>query len=279
MSAETESPQSRRPEELKIVLLCTDDPHQFYLATELERRFGTTGVLLERNSAQIHRLWKRRRYKAWLYRRYHAWRSRISGYSKYNRDFFKDLVADGADWPSTTVEVPWINGRKARETVAAWQPDLTIVCGTGVLRRSLLAHTGPTINIHGGCLPEYKGNHCVFFAFYEQRFDQIGATLHHVIPELDSGPMLAVARPAIYPHDNDGVLYCRSVHLAMQALFGLIERLRSGESLSGAPQPDAGRTFRHRDRKPHLDLWLWLRRKLGRHPVPCRPTARVELLE
>ncbi|MEM1180535.1 MAG: formyltransferase family protein [Acidobacteriota bacterium] len=258
---------------MKIAVLCTDDPHQQYLVSELERRFGLVGVVLERNRSQRSRLWRRRRYRAWLYRIYHMLRARYTGSSRHRREFFLSQVPAGETWPEVTVEVPWVNNKQARGLLAEWQPDVTIVSGTGILRRSLLAHTGFTINIHGGCLPEYKGNHGVFFAFLEGRFDQIAATLHLVTPGLDEGPILEVVRPPIYPHDHDEALYSRSVYLAMRRLFALLERMRDGWRPAGAPQASVGRTFRHRDRKPLLELGLWLRRRTGRHPVPHRPAA------
>lgn len=260
---------------MRIVVLSTDDPHQRYLLHELERRFGLVGVILERNRAQVRRLWRRRRYRAWIYRKYHAARSRWTGRSRYRRAFFLPLIPEGTGWPETTLEVDWVNGRAAREAVARWQPDVTVVCGTGIIRRSLLAYTGLTINIHGGCLPEYKGNHCIFFAFYQSRFDQIGGTLHEVTRRLDSGPIFDLSRPSIYPHDDDETLYCRSVHLAMQRLFELLEGVRAGRQPSGVPQPPGGRVFRHRDRTPWLDLVLWIRRRLGLHRVPCIPEIRT----
>ncbi|MEM9595999.1 MAG: formyl transferase [Acidobacteriota bacterium] len=257
---------------MKIVVLCTDDPHQQYLVSELDRRFGLSGVLLERNQSQRSRLWRRKRYRAWLYRIYHMLRGRFTGSSRYRAEFFLSQLPEGETWPAVTVEVDWINKKKARKQVASWRPDVTIVCGTGILRPSLLAHTGLTINIHGGCLPEYKGNHGVFFAFREGKFDQIGSTLHMVTPGLDEGPILDVVRPTIYPHDHDEALYSRSVHLAMQRLFERLESMRDGWRPTGTPQTPGGRTFRHRDRKPLLELALWLRRRSGRHPVPFLPS-------
>lgn len=255
---------------MKLVVLCTDDPHQKYLVSELDRRFGLTGVILERNEAQRRRLWRRRKYWLWLFRIYHMWRGRLTGSGRYRQEFFRPQMAGWSGWPESTVEVEWVNNKQARSTVARWQPDVTIVCGTGILRISLLAHTGFTINIHGGCLPEYKGNHGIFFAFSEGRFDQIGATLHRVTPGLDEGPVFEVVRPPIYPHDHDEALYSRSVYQAMQHLFVLLEEMREGHRPEGEEQPDVGRTFTHRDRHPLLELGLWLRRRMGRHPVPCR---------
>ena len=261
------TPHSR----LNIAVLCSDDPHHLYLVGELSRRFGLVGIVLERNRVQRRRLWQKKRYRDWLYRWYHACRHRIMGQSRYREEFFLSQMPGRAFWPDSALEVDWINQHKAQAAIARWRPDVTVVCGTGIVRRSILAHTGLTINIHGGLLPDYKGNQCIFFAFYEREFDRIGSTLHLVTKDLDSGPILALVRPPIYPHDNDETLYCRSVHLAMQRLFELLEDMSEGRQPRSQPQPPAGRVFRHRDRKPHLDLSLWVRRWLGLFSVPCMP--------
>lgn len=253
---------------MNIIALCTDHPHQLYLVTELDRRFGLTGVVLERNKAQIRRLWQRRCYRTWIYRRYHAIRCVLTGRSSYRQEYFLSQIPSVKEWPEMTLEVDWINGNASREAIARWRPEITIVCGTGIIAPTTLSKTGITINIHGGCLPEYRGNHCIFFAFYERRFDQIGGTLHLVTSELDGGPILAVVRPPIYPHDNDETLYCRAIYATMARLFELIQDLNDGRQLSSDPQLVSGRVFRHQDRKPYLDVALWFRRRLGLHPVP-----------
>jgi methionyl-tRNA formyltransferase len=64
------------------------------------------------------------------------------------------------------------------EAVEQWQPELTIVSGTEYIGRKLIDRAGLMINLNTGHLPEYKGNHCIFFALYDGAVDKVAATLH-----------------------------------------------------------------------------------------------------
>lgn len=258
---------------MRLALLVSDDPHNRYLVALMARHFDVCGVLLEPGRAQKARLWRRRRYVDWTYRHYHGWRRRFCGHAAYRERFFADRAV--VEPASETVEVGWINAKTAVETMKRWRPDVAVVCGTSYVQPRVLAPAGRAFNIHGGCLPAYKGNHGVFFAFAEGCYDQIGASLHEVTADLDGGALVEVIRPPIYPGDNDETLYCRADHLAMLRLVAVLRLMAAGKEVPAVSQPEGGRTFRHRDRTPWIELRTWLRHVLGHASVPCIPVARV----
>lgn len=83
-----------------------------------------------------------------------------------------------------------LNCREVWEAVEKWQPELTIVSGTKYIGRKLTERAGLMINLHIGHLPEYKGNHCIFFALYDGAVDKVSATLHQLTLQLDGGDIL-----------------------------------------------------------------------------------------
>lgn len=117
---------------------------------------------------------------------------------------------------------------QARAYLEDVRPDVTVVCGTTYLRSATIAAGGLMINIHGGFLPHYKGNHCVFFAFLRKDYQRIGASLHLVAGKLDGGELLEVVRPEIRPQDNDQHLYDRSVQLAIDRLVEILTVFETG---------------------------------------------------
>lgn len=125
-----------------------------------------------------------------------------------------------------------------------------------------------------GGVPDYRGNHGIFFAYERSDFDSIGASLHLVSRQLDEGHLIDVFRPVVLPHDHDEHLYCRAAHGGAVRLRTLLQGLECGEKLTSTPQVGVGTTFRHRDRTPGRELRLWLRRRLGLHRVPHLP-ARI----
>ncbi len=136
---------------MKLALLVSDDPHNLYLVALLSAHFEIRGVLVEPGRAQQARLWRRRRYVDWLYRHYHGLRRRLNGHASYRDRFFADRAVGAGEFE--TVEVNWVNSELAIETVAGWQRDVAIVCGTSYVRKRVLEPAGRTFNIHAGCIP------------------------------------------------------------------------------------------------------------------------------
>ena len=253
-------------ERLRVAILRSDDPHHLWLEASLARRLHVVGVVVEPGSAQQARLWRTRKLTAWAWRGYQGRRQRWTGRSAYRRRHF---ALDGLPLAAAPprVEVDWINSERAREAVRSFAPDVVVVCGTMYLDPAVTGDA-VTINVHGGWLPRYRGNHGVFFAYERGDFERIGASLHLLTADLDGGDVLAIVRPEVLPHDNDEHLYCRAVEAAIERLVSLLEQLEAGDAIPCTPQGPGAETFRHRDRTPARELRLWARRRLGRHPVP-----------
>ena len=89
---------------------------------------------------------------------------------------------------------------------------IEIVCLAGFLR--LLTPwfverwSGRLINIHPSLLPAFKGldTHARALAAGAK---QHGATVHYVVPELDSGPVIAQESVAVLPDDTADTLAAR----------------------------------------------------------------------
>ncbi|MFI1367065.1 formyl transferase [Streptomyces griseochromogenes] len=256
---------------LRVMLLTSDDPQHAYIRRLLAARLDLVGTVVEPGAAQKRRLWTKRRYYDLAFRIYQGWRQRITGRARWRSAYFARLSAELPPATSVIHRVDSINSVAARDLVTTLAPDLTVVCGTGVLGKRLIERTpGLMVNIHGGWLPEYKGNHGVYFAYLNRDWPRIGATVHMVSPTLDAGPVLAQVAPELHPGDDDEELYSRSVHQAAVLLTELAIELEEGAVLTAAAQPDRGTTYRHRDRTPGVEFRLWLRRLRRRHPVPSR---------
>lgn len=256
---------------LRVVLLTSDDPQHRYLQRLLDGHAALVATVVEPGTAQQRRLWARRRYRDAVYRAYQGYRQRVTGRARHRRRYFETLERELPAPGSPTHVVSSMNDPSTRDLVRSLAPDLTVVCGTGVLGRKLIAAVpGLIVNLHTGLLPHYRGNHCIYFAFRRQDWDGIAATLHVLTPELDAGPILAVVEPDLYPHDNDEHLYARAAHLAALRLIRLIRELEQGHRLTAVPQETAGTMFRHRDRGPIGEIRLWFRRRTGRHSVPVK---------
>jgi methionyl-tRNA formyltransferase len=263
---------------MKITILCSDDAHHRYLISTLQRSFNVAAVVIEPAAFQRKRLLRNKKYRDYIYSQYHRIRRICLGLDAYRRKYF---ALDGPlpKQPSYKVLVTEsINDPKVVELLKKTGSDVTIVMGTGILGQRILDSAGPiTLNIHGGYLPDYRGNHCFFFAVYDGRFDRIGSTIHFINAGIDTGELVEVVVPPIYPNDSVEALYSRAEKLAVERLVGWLKWYEGGGAIPRRKQPYKGKLYRTKDRKPHHDIVLALRRLSGRLVLPMRlPADAVE---
>ena len=258
-------------ERLRVLVLSSDAPHHLYLQSELAASLEVRGAVVEPGAEQQRRLWRAGKRIDWAARLWQVERQRMTGRSRLERAYFGGLTDAGRIEAIPRLVVGSANEPAAVDWIRAIRPDVSVVCGTMYLCCSVLAHTGLTINVHGGCLPDYRGNHAVFFAYCRRDYEKIAATLHLVTPELDGGEIVEVVYPDVRPGDDDERLYCRSVHAAIDRLRDILVELEAGATLRCYRQPYEGAMYRHRDRTPFRELALWARRRTGRQRVPELP--------
>ncbi len=92
------------------------------------------------------------------------------------------------------------------------QPDLVVLAGfMRILSDAFVEHyLGRLLNIHPSLLPKYQGLNT-----HQRVLDagelEHGATVHYVIPELDSGPIILQAHVPVLPND-DAIRLANRVH-------------------------------------------------------------------
>ncbi|KAL6851829.1 nucleotide-binding domain-containing protein [Trichoderma novae-zelandiae] len=242
---------------LRVLVLCSDSPQHSYLRYRLDQAFPGYRCILETNEGQIRQLVERRRLIDACYMKYHGLRRHYFGHDHQRKAYFDRLVPRDHVFTSPDITVDSVNCREVWDAVEQWKPELTIVSGTKFIGRKLNKVGGLMINLHIGHLPEYKGNHCIFFALYDGAVDKVSATLHQLTPHLDGGDVLDTVSPPILPGDSEETLYARSVHMAIDRCIRHVEQFSLGKRLEFTPQTATGRTFRHRDRTPAKELLLW----------------------
>lgn len=87
---------------------------------------------------------------------------------------------------------------------------------------------GRIINIHPSLLPKYRGLHTHRRAL-QAGDNEHGASVHFVTAELDGGPVVAQARMAIEPGDDEQLLAHRLLPLEHRLLPAVLGMLTSGK--------------------------------------------------
>jgi methionyl-tRNA formyltransferase len=256
---------------LRVALMRGDDYHNRYLDQLLRRRFDVVLTVIEPGKEQRKALRRRGKWKDAIAAEYHSARRSVLGLQRYRAHYFGSLpeLSPAHNELLHVVRTNSINAPRVRSALADAGADVCVITCTSILTPTTIRAAGsPIINIHGGHLPDYRGCHCFFFALYEGRFDKVGSILHFVDVGIDTGDIIEVVRPAIYPSDNPEKLYSRAEKLAAHRLVYWLERMEIGEGLPRLPQPYRGRLCLRRDRLPHHDVLFAASRLTGRIRLP-----------
>jgi phosphoribosylglycinamide formyltransferase-1 len=86
-------------------------------------------------------------------------------------------------------------------------PELIVLAGYMRILSDEFCHQfkGKILNIHPSLLPKYQGLN-TYDRVLKSTDEYHGSTVHFVIPELDSGPIVLQYRTKIKPHDNPNSL-------------------------------------------------------------------------
>lgn len=246
---------------LRVAILRADDHHHRYLESLLRSRYDVRGVVVERAAPKLRRMRRNRRYRDYAYNLYHHYRRVLTGKDAYRRRYFAHSPELWRMRPENTTYVDAINSEETVRSLRASGHEVTVVIGCSILRAPVMAAAGDSIiNVHGGLLPHYRGNHTIFFAVYDGRLDRVGATLHYIDAGVDRGPIIDAVRPVVEGTRVPERLYCRAERVAINRLPAVLDMLQSGTDPPSLAQPGEGAVYRTRDRGPAHDLRLLFRR-------------------
>lgn len=205
---------------LKIVIWCGAGANQKALANKMSAEFDVAGIVIDTHSGNRIRknflqlpsvLWDRFRFR----KIYAAWSSLIK---YYDQQF--------PEWPVIPcLKVPEINDAQTKPFTENLQPDLIVVSGTALIRKSLLDIKTPVgiINLHTGLSPYVKGGpNCTNWCIANNAFHLPGNTIMWLNEGIDSGNIITTetvniqsaadlneAHRIVMEHAHD--LYIRSV--------------------------------------------------------------------
>jgi methionyl-tRNA formyltransferase len=114
-------------------------------------------------------------------------------------------------------------------------------------------------------LPDYRGNHCFFFALYNCDFNKIGSTIHSINTGIDKGDIISHVVPDIFKEDNPETLYSKAEKEAIHKLSQLINTYEQGEEFPKLQQQFYGKLYKTRDRGLRDDIMYFVKRCIGRY--------------
>jgi methionyl-tRNA formyltransferase len=177
-----------------------------------------------------------------------------------------------------------LNALEELDAMRALRPDVLAVFGTGLLRQPLLeAFNGRILNVHLGLSPYYRGSGTNFWPLANDEPEYVGATIHYIDAGIDTGPMVAHARPDVTSTDGPHDLGNKTIVAAIDVLAEALRLHHTLGALPAVPQEGPGRLYRRRDfnaeavRRLYANLHSGMMQRYLDHKA--ERDARVKLLE
>ena len=134
------------------------------------------------------------------------------------------------------------------ELMISLNPSVVFVFGTGILRSSIIApFDGNILNIHLGLSPYYRGSGTNFWPLVNGEPEFVGATIHYLDAGIDTGPILAHARPIIEMDDGPHDLGNKTIVAAVETIYRAAIAHTSHGPLEGVPQTQRGSLYQRKD--------------------------------
>ncbi len=182
------------------------------------------------------------------------------------------------------IEPGGLNTPSVMEFLRACRVDTLVVYGTNLIRLPILdSWSGRIINLHLGLSPYYRGTATNFYPLLNEEPEYVGATIHLIDAGIDSGPILAHARPQIVSGDAPHTIGCKAILAGIEAMIAVLHASESGH-VATTPQwkPDRARLYLRRDYHPRQVVELYRKledglidRYLARAAAGCIANPRL----
>lgn len=116
-----------------------------------------------------------------------------------------------------------LNSEATVDWLEGGRPDVVVVYGTNLIRSPMIDRfAGRMINMHLGLSPYYRGTATNFYPLVNEEPEYVGATIHLIDPGIDSGPILAHARPDISADDHPHMIGCKAIQSGIDKLIAIL---------------------------------------------------------
>ena len=147
--------------------------------------------------------------------------------------------------PTLGVDKSTLNSSETIQFINEARPEVVLVYGTNLIKPPLLdAFAGRMVNMHLGLSPYYRGTATNFYPLLNDEPEYIGATIHLIDAGIDSGAILAHARPAISADDRPHTIGCNAIDAGIEALLRAVpEWVRGNRQLVPQWQAETPRLY------------------------------------
>ncbi len=179
-----------------------------------------------------------------------------------------DLLIDGQRCSVRHIGPGGLNSSETLEFLIHAGARIILVFGTNLIKPPLLElFAGRIVNLHLGLSPYYRGTGTNFYPLLNEELQFIGATIHLIEAGIDSGPILAHARPEITAQDQPHAIGCKAIRAGIEKLIQVLPEWHAGRRtpVSQWHVPNA-RVYLRRDYHPRQVVELYRKLEAGLIP-------------
>ena len=122
-------------------------------------------------------------------------------------------------------------GEKIPTSALAWKGDYIIsYLSRWIISKQMISNAKKSsINFHPAP-PSYPGTGCTNFALYEEA-KYYGVTCHHMLPKVDTGPIISTKKFKILDSDNVETLLKKTYELQLKLFYEIIQIITDNNEL------------------------------------------------
>ena len=147
-----------------------------------------------------------------------------------------------------------LSSQKTADFIENCAPDLILLFGPGLIKDPLYSQLPcPTVNLHLGLSPRYRGAATLFWPFYFLEPAYAGSTLHFIIGEVDAGAIVHQSVPKLDPSDQIHDVACKTILASTEDALTVLDIFNQKRAWKTSRQRGTGKNFLDRDFRPeHL---------------------------
>jgi phosphoribosylglycinamide formyltransferase 1 len=223
---------------LNLLVLTANSIRHFFLANSLSLLAEKALVISETAPSDMSNNFESKIIAEHFRKRFETERNFFSGQKFFNTNVLPILRGE-------------LKLKRTVEVIKQYKPDFTVVFGSSILSRNIIAlHSpGTIINLHLGLSPYYRGTGTNFWPFYNEEPQYVGATIMHINEGVDTGHIISHVTPKVEKNDDVHSLGCKVIKRSVETLKAMLIHYRNGNDLPAIPQWDTadGKYYRAKD--------------------------------
>jgi len=258
---------------MKIIAVFREEPLQRALAAKIHETVPLTRVARVQLKPKDRRNLLRSLTAVTIARGFrHAWSAL---YRHYDETF--------PDWPVPSSVHDSANSASLVALIESEKPDLVLVSGTDLLRKSTLERFGTKVmNLHTGISPYIRGGpNCTNWALALAEFDLIGNTVMWIDLGIDTGAIIASERTPLTGQETLAQLHLKVMDHAHDLYRRAVQAFAAGRELPAVPQATIakGRMFLTREWNSAAMIRAILNHRFRYKPFELRQEVRLVALD